>query len=203
MIPEQNFFWLISIIMTDVSGVTKKVEAIDVSDDNATPSKAQTEAAADDIIGAAGKKDTKKDENAPVEAREVKQPEAPVDDGDKASPDEVADAIIDAADSDKVVEDSRSNTIIGDAKHKAASIEEQMDRAEDKTDIKIMDTNVQSSSALEAAGEVNSEVKRKVFEKLGDQDPNKPDFTMEHEVGDAQDMNKTTVHNVPKNIVIL
>jgi hypothetical protein len=191
-----------SIIMTDVSGVTKKVEVIDVSDDNATPSKAQTEAAADDIIKEAGKRDTKED-NAPVEAREVKQPEPPADDGDKASPDEVADAIVDAATGDEVVEDSRSNTIIGDAKNKAASIEEQMDKAEDKTDIKIMDTNVQSSSALEAAGEVNSDVKRKVFERLGDQDPNKPDFTMEHEVGDAQDMNKTTVHNVPKNIVIL
>ena len=29
MIPEQKFFWLVPIIMTDVSGVTKKVEAID------------------------------------------------------------------------------------------------------------------------------------------------------------------------------
>ncbi|CAL8463919.1 g3454 [Coccomyxa elongata] len=157
-----------SIIITDVSGVTKRVEAIDVSDDNATPSKAQTEAAADDIIKEAGKRDTKEDENAPVEAIEVKQPEPPADDGDKASPDEVADAIVDAATGDEIVEDSRSNIIIGNAKNKAAFIEEQMDKAEDKTDIKIMDTNVQSSSALEAAGEVNSDVKRKVFERLGD-----------------------------------
>ena len=115
-----------------------------------------------------------------------------------SNPEEIADNVADTVETKKVVQDNRSNTDDAQDGSNKTSLEDQFKAAEDKTNVKIMDTNVQFANA----DEVPKEVKDKVIEKLGD-NSGKPAWTLEHNVGDAQDQQKITSNTVPKNVVIL
>lgn len=115
-----------------------------------------------------------------------------------SNPEEIADNVVDSVETQKVVQDNRSNTDDAQDGSNKTSLEDQFKAAEDKTNVKIVDTNVQFANA----DQVPKEVKEKVIEKLGDQS-GKPDWTLEHNVGDAQNQQKLTSNTVPKNVVIL
>ena len=115
-----------------------------------------------------------------------------------SNPEEIADNVVDSVETQKVVQDNRSNTNDAQDGSNKTSLEDQFKVAEDKTNVKIVDTNVQFANA----DQVPKEVKKKVIEKLGDQS-GKPAWTLEHNVGDAQNQQKLTSNTVPKNVVIL
>ena len=62
--------------------------------------------------------------------------------------------------------------------------------------------NVTGAYRFANADEIPKEVKDKVVEKLGDSS-GKPEWTVEHNEGDAQNQQKITNNTVPKNVVIL
>ena len=100
-------------------------------------------------------------------------------------------------DAEKVVEDTRSGTSNPPAEG-SPSLEEQYKAAKDKTDVKVMHTNVQFANA----DDIPKEVKDKIVEKLGD-DSGKPDWTLEHKANDNQKQQRLVNNTVPKNVVIL
>ena len=115
-----------------------------------------------------------------------------------SNPEEIANNVVDSVESQKVVQDNRSNTDDAQDGSNKTSLEKQFEAAKDKTDVKILDTNVQFANA----DEIPKEVKDKVVEKLGDSS-GKPEWTVEHNEGDAQNQQKITNNTVPRNVVIL
>ena len=113
-------------------------------------------------------------------------------------PDAIADAVVNTVEAQKVVQDNRSNTDAAQDGSNSTSLEEQFMKAGEKTDVKILDTNVQFAHADDIA----QEVKDKIVEKLGE-GAGKPAWTLEYKEGDAQSQQKVTNNTVPKNVVIL
>lgn len=111
---------------------------------------------------------------------------------------EIANNVVDSVESQKVVQDNRSNTDDAQDGSNETSLEDQFKAAEDKKDLKILDTNVQFANA----DEIPKDVKNKVVEKLGDAS-GKPDWTLEHNAEDKQNQQRIVNNTVPKNVVIL